>query len=369
MDDKSFPGGSRKRVNKAGDHVRKGLANEEDLAVINEWRAAHRHVINTFQSSLRQRARAAGDIHVGQRLKRLNTILDKLQREPRMDLGRMDDVAGVRLIFPTIQRLNEFRLEFHKAHFQHERRNDDDQYNYIAHPKKSGYRGVHDVYAYQVNSKHAGRAAGLFIELQYRTLVQHAWATANEVIGYISDSEPKFGRGDKQVHYYMALCSEVLARGLEQNTGPFPELTNKDLAKKILDLTTPSNILARLASLRVAKFDFSKSAHYILIFNREGKLEVREYDKNQRALAALFKIEVQQPDSNVVLVGAASPEEVQFTFRNYFSNTLDFIRLLRDAMQAVTGVQSPALDELVRLSVEDYPSYAPREDPPDPGWF
>jgi len=35
----------------------------------------------------------AGDgIHVGQRLKRLNTILDKLERQPKMDLGRMDDV-------------------------------------------------------------------------------------------------------------------------------------------------------------------------------------------------------------------------------------------------------------------------------------
>lgn len=336
MDGKSFPGGSRKRVNRAGDRVREGTATAEDYAVINEWRAAHRYVINTFQSSLRQRAKAAGgEIHVGQRLKRASTIFDKLVRQPKMELGRMDDVAGVRLIFPDVKRLSDFRERFHQAHFQHERRSKDDQYDYIARPKANGYRGVHDVYAYQVNSKHFERAAGLFIEVQYRTLVQHAWATANEVIGYITDSEPKFDRGDERVGRFMTVCSEILARGLEGLPGPLPDVSSNDLIGVYSDLESELGLMKRLTSLRVAKLDFPKKSHYILIFGRGGELEVREYAKNQRALAALFHIEAENPDSNVVLVGASSPEEVQFTFRNYFSNTVDFLGMVAQGMSNI----------------------------------
>lgn len=350
MDSDGFPGGSRKRVNKAGDRVRDVSATDQDFAVINEWRAAHRHVINTFQASLRQRAKTAGDkIHVGQRLKRLNTIFDKLQRQPKMDLGRMDDVAGVRLIFPSIELLSGFRSQFHQARFQHERRNKDDQYDYIQRPKRNGYRGVHDVYAYK--SQQSERAVGLFIEVQYRTLVQHAWATANEVVGFVTDSEPKFDRGDERVRQFMAVCSEILARGLEGVSGPFPEMSMLEVVNMFIELDDATGVLKRLATLRVAKMDLPKHAHYILIFSREGQLEIKEYDKNQRALAALFKIEAQQPDSNVVLVGASTPEEVQFTFRNYFSNTTDFIQMLHDAMQVIAKTEDRAESTLQQLAV------------------
>lgn len=338
MPGQAFPGGSRKRVNTAGDRVRAGTATAEDYEIINDWRAAHRHVINTFQAALRLRAKAAGDgIHVAQRLKRATTIYDKLHRQPGMDLGRMDDVAGVRLIFPDVAQLHDFRARFHLAHFKHQRRNRDNQYDYIARPKANGYRGIHDVYTYQVNSKHAERAAGLFIEIQYRSLVQHAWATANEVIGYITDSEPKFDRGDQRVGRFMALCSEILARGVEDLPGPFPDMPTAELLNEYSFLELELGLMIRLRSLHVAKLDIPRRAHYLLIFDREGRLEVKEYAKNKRALAALFHIEAEHPEANVVMVGASSPEEVQFAFRNYFSNTADFLGLMDQGLTALSA--------------------------------
>ena len=78
---------------------------------------------------------------VAQRHKRRNTIFDKLNRYPKMNLARMDDVAGCRIIFRTIDDLYNFREKFHKARFHHKRMNHDDKYDYIKHPKKTGYRG------------------------------------------------------------------------------------------------------------------------------------------------------------------------------------------------------------------------------------
>ena len=147
-----FPGGSKSRVNHAGDSVRSGHATPEDLRVIEEWRAAHWAVLNTFQANLRTRTKRT-NITVAQRHKRKRTIFDKLHRLPGMQLSRMDDIAGFRLIFSNVQELQLFRAEFHKARFKHKRRNDLDKYDYIKHPKATGYRGIHDTYEYNVKAE------------------------------------------------------------------------------------------------------------------------------------------------------------------------------------------------------------------------
>src|SRR5450830_563024 len=165
-----FPGGSKSRVNAAGYSIRDQRASLEDMHAIDEWRAAHRIVLNTFQASLRSRTRGK-QIIVAQRHKRKNTIFGKLMRLPKMELSRMDDVAGCRLIFRSIEELYEFRESFHKARFNHKRKNESDKYDYIKRPKQTGYRGIHDVYSYDVRSKNGDQYRGLLLEIQYRTLV------------------------------------------------------------------------------------------------------------------------------------------------------------------------------------------------------
>ena len=186
----TFPGGSKSKVNRAGERVREGTATDSDLSVIDEWRAAHRNVLNTFQAILRTRTRQL-PVTVAQRHKRRNTILEKLARFPKMQLSRMDDVAGCRLIFDSIDELYSFRHSVLAARFRHEIRNDIEKYDYIKCPKPTGYRGVHDVYSYDVNSANGKDFKGLLVEIQYRTLVQHTWATAVEVIGYVTESQDR----------------------------------------------------------------------------------------------------------------------------------------------------------------------------------
>ena len=94
----TFPGGSKSRVNKAGSAIAVGDDSPENLKIFEDWRAAHRGVLNTFQAILRTRAKNK-NVTVAQRHKRKATILDKLHRHKGMALARMDDVApfpGVR---------------------------------------------------------------------------------------------------------------------------------------------------------------------------------------------------------------------------------------------------------------------------------
>ncbi len=325
----AFPGGSKSRVNRAGENVRKDNATSQDLLVIDEWRAAHRGVLNTFQAILRNRTRGTG-ITVAQRHKRKRTIFDKLHRFPGMQLARMDDVAGFRLIFKQLKGLNDFRAAFHRAHFKHKRRNDLDKYDYIKHPKETGYRGIHDVYEYDVNSAIGQNLAGLNVEIQYRTLVQHAWATAVEVIGFITESQPKFQKGDNRYERAMAFASEILARVHENLKGPFPDLPDSDLVSQFLVLDKELGLLMTLRGLNAANRDVSNRRNTILIFSGSDELEIRTFRDAPDALRALFELERAMPERDIVLVRADTSEEVRLAFRNYFSDASDFIRLLEE---------------------------------------
>lgn len=324
-----FPGGSKSRVNRAGANVRANKAAPEDLLAIDEWRAAHRAVLNTFQAILRNRTKGSA-ITVAQRHKRKRTIFDKLRRFPKMELSRMDDIAGCRLIFPSIAELYEFRDNFHKARFNHKRRNEANKYDYIMQPKATGYRGIHDVYEYDVNSVSGKNLTGLFVEIQYRTIVQHAWATAVEVVGFVTESQPKFQEGDNRYHHAMALASEILARAFENSHGPFRELGDSDLVDEFMRMDVELKLLKTLRGLNATNKVFSQMRNSILIFSPSGELEVRTFRDSPDALRSLFELESMFPDRDIVLVRADSSDEVRIAFKNYFSDARDFIKYVQD---------------------------------------
>lgn len=334
-DARPFPGGSKSRVNRAGENIRSGNPTSDDLQVIDEWRAAHRGVLNTFQAILRNRTHDT-NITVAQRHKRKRTIFDKLRRLPGMHLARMDDVAGCRLIFRSVRELNAFRADFHRAHFNHKRKNDIDKYDYIKQPKDTGYRGIHDVYEYDVKSKVGQNLAGLYVEIQYRTLVQHAWSTAVEVIGFITESQPKFQEGDKRYEVAMALASEILARAYENLIGPFPEISDKEIVEKFLAIDKELGLLRTLRGLNAATRDVSAKRNTILIFGSTGDLEIRTFRDAPDALRSLFALERERPDRDIVLVRADTSEDVRLAFRNYFSDARDFIRMVETGCAKLT---------------------------------
>ena len=333
-----FPGGSKSRVNRSGDAIRARKATEADLLVLDEWRAAHRAVLNTFQAILRTRTRDT-EIVVAQRHKRKRTIFDKLYRFPGMQLSRMDDVAGCSLIFKNIADLYAFRADLHKARFRHKLRNDLDKYDYIKEPKATGYRGIHDVYEYDVNSEAGKALAGLYVEIQYRTLVQHAWATAVEVIGFITESQPKFQQGDDRYEHAMALASEILARAHEKSKGPFPDMNDKEVVAQFLKLDSELGLMATLRGLNAANKSVTDNKNTILVFSQAGDLEIKSYRDATEALRALFELESRFPDRDIVLVRADKSDEIRVAFRNYFSDATEFIRLVEDGCAKLSGAK------------------------------
>jgi ppGpp synthetase/RelA/SpoT-type nucleotidyltranferase len=342
VEQRNFPGGSKERVNRAGRAVRDRTPSATDFVVIDQWRAAHRHVLNTFQAILRNRTQGT-KVVVAQRHKRRNTIFGKLRRFPKMELARMDDVAGCRLIFNSIAELRNFRNEMHRARFKHVLKNNPEKYDYISRPKETGYRGIHDVYAYDVRSINGVHLKGLLIELQYRTFFQHAWATAVEVVGFITESQPKFQSGDKRYQQALSLASEIIARAFEDERSCHAELSNDEVVSEFLQMDEQLGLMRMLRALDSNERDISENRNIILIF-RDGvepekgpNLETRAFRDATDALQALFRLEEEEPTADIVLVRASSSEDVKTAFRNYFSDAREFIRLLDEGCQRLAG--------------------------------
>lgn len=330
---------SKRRVDAAGEALRKKDLSEADAAVLDAWRGAHTYVINTFQALLRNRAKGQ-KIEVAQRLKRRATIVDKIvNREKEMDLSRMDDIAGCRLIFGSMEHLYEFRKQVHGARFNHKRKNEADRYDYIKKPKELGYRAVHDIYAYKNNTKSGSLFNGLHIEIQYRTQAQQAWATAVELITQLTKYEPKFNRNaDKHVALFK-IASEIIARVHEDKRSCHPDLKEKELVERLEDLEEEARAIDFLRRLQMYKWidETARSKNVILQLKKDSDLKVHSYDTELEASAALFELEKANPDDDIVLVGADTVADVMSSFRNYFKDAGQFLILLRSGCISLAG--------------------------------
>ena len=71
--------------------------------------------MNVWQKILSKRTKKKKNkIIFAQRLKRKNTIYDKIKRYPDMNLARMHDIAGCRLIFKNIEDINILEKNYTK---------------------------------------------------------------------------------------------------------------------------------------------------------------------------------------------------------------------------------------------------------------
>ena len=143
----AIPEYSREEVDRAGKAFA-GLTDPDEfdraLAIINNWRASHYFPLNTFATTLRRKAEHFPNAVVSQRIKRLRAIHYKLQRTKKpIVLSKMQDIGGCRVVLGHISQVEKFVKEYENSDLKHKIIHQD---NYIAVPKRSGYRGIHLIY-------------------------------------------------------------------------------------------------------------------------------------------------------------------------------------------------------------------------------
>jgi Region found in RelA / SpoT proteins len=238
----AVPEHSKSRVDGAGKALRtQGIqgVDSADLAVINNWRAAHSQPLVTFNMTLRSRsAKVDTDALVAQRLKRLTSIEAKLRDRPNMRLSQMQDIGGVRAVVSSVANVLALATQYRDSRMQHSLSSEDD---YIERPKPDGYRGIHLIYRYKSEYERSSAYDGLFVELQVRSRMQHAWATTVETVSTLTGQALKSTlntrRGEERWRRFLALMSSVIATWEKSPTVPDTPTDHGELVKEVKNLS------------------------------------------------------------------------------------------------------------------------------------
>ena len=122
------------------------------------------------------------------RLKRVKSIVRKLIREPSMDLSRMSDIIGLRIVVENLDSQTKI-INSIRGFLGHEKIRDYTN-------RDEGYRSVH----------FSGNWEGKPIEIQIRSLAQQLWAFESESLG----EQSKEGGGNKlEKQYLLELCKTM----------------------------------------------------------------------------------------------------------------------------------------------------------------
>lgn len=330
---------SRSKIIRAGKTIKDISSTEDQLkeatAIIDNWRAAHAYPLHVIYNHLRRMANNRPNIIVAERLKRLDSIINKLKREPTMSLWTMQDLGGCRYIVPEIRDVYDSAKRYESSRKRHMKVN---EYDYISAPKSSGYRSYHVVYEYKSDANETYNK-NMMIEIQFRTHLQHIWATAVETMGLFTKQAIKSGQGTDDVKRFFSLVSSLFAIKENCPTVPGTPTDIKEIISEIKEINSRCNYIDMLSAIRVAVEDqdskhFQQQGYYILILNYNVRmLRVKHFKPSQLETATEIyqNIERTRAESKIdaVLVRVDSFKTLKSAYPNYFSDIGEFIDLVK----------------------------------------
>jgi len=311
------------------------------LDVVNNWRSSHNFPLNTFHVGLKRRAKLIdGGCITAQRIKRLSSIEAKLRRFPTMTLSQMQDIGGCRAIVASCPQVKELAQSYANSEIKHTLAQKDD---YIDRPKESGYRGIHLIYRYYSDKKTDYNT--LKIEVQLRSQLQHAWATAVETVGAFVRQALKSSIGEKDWLRFFALMGTAIA--IREKAAPVPNTptTYVSLVKELREYASTLDIANKLAAfgtaLNITQSPPNKNDHYFLIeANHRTKLvSVTGFKQSESEKATAEYLETEKKirdsqDSDAVLVSVDSMAALRRAYPNYFLDTKVFLDLMSETLRS-----------------------------------
>ena len=308
----------------------------EAITVLNYWRITHINTLEFFKRKLDALSKNIDiDVSTIYRLKRQFSIIKKINRSAKensgpMQLSRMQDIAGCRIILPNIELMNKLRNDIIQQIPCTKIKED----NYIKQPKLDGYRSIHLVYRYDTATEVNKFYNGFFVEIQLRTQLQHLWATAVETVDLFTRQTLKSNRGNKEWMDFFKLVSSAFAI-MEETTYVHNTPTNKSqLYSEIKSYEKKLKVIERMEKWAyvVEKIPKKKMAMLSLLeLNiKTQNMKIRLYTRNQIKDAMNdYAIAEKNDDVDAVLVGTDKIDRLKKAYPNYFINTKEFLSTIK----------------------------------------
>mgnify|MGYP005995524361 CR=1 FL=1 len=193
---------TKSQVNKLGKEIRKcikedNLPSIDLLDMLQDYRTSFKTDLSSVFETISDIAKSIrNDSITAFRIKRIESILSKIKRQPTMSLGNMGDIAGCRVLMyheKSIPKLiNELNKKFTVKHFN----------NYLQETKDDGYKGYHLYIESPINPNK-------LIEIQIRTVKSHKWASMVEIIDILYNLKIKEGQEHPDFERFLLLLSKI----------------------------------------------------------------------------------------------------------------------------------------------------------------
>ncbi len=316
------------------------------MPVVNNWRSAHSYPLNSFQTNLRKRSqKVQAKPLVSQRLKRLDSVVRKLVRDQTstMQLSQMQDIGGCRAVLASNKQVYAVTDSYRGGETKrwlHELVGAGK--DYIASPKKDGYRSVHLIFKY-VGPTKSPAWDNLKIEMQLRSAAQHSWATALEAVDIFTNQALKANRGDQNWQRFFALMGSFIAHSENCPMVPETPMSISELRDELRGLAYQLNVMQVLPgfgdAIQTAHSIAAPDARYYLLHlsfqERKISWKTFRYFESEIANAEyteLEKVNQDKPGQYVVLVKADSLSAMKRSYPGFFLDTGVFAGLVGKAI-------------------------------------
>lgn len=364
---------SNREVRRAGETIASDMVwtEETDLIVrqafeiANNWRDSHAYPLRSVRYSVIHHMRHTGLTGLtAARLKRMPAIRRKLRRQnSNFKLNQLQDLGGCRVIMDDITGVTAL-VDLLRRNARHDIRGED---NYTFDPKDDGYRSHHLKLAFKGRTPETSVFDGRRIELQVRTRLQHAWATAVEAVGLFRGEDLKGHQGNAD---WLRLFALISAEFAEAEKCPLPPgcLGKEERIAEIRRLERSVGALASLDSIRlgVRGTDFPlmpgyRPSHYLIRYVHATKTvfvspfnapkdAARSYDN-----AEAFDNRADSDTETVVLVEVDKIENLKAAYPNYFGDVDYFKEQFRRIVRGNSVVEYADMpQELLRRSSEKW---------------
>lgn len=309
------------QIDKLGKRLREQQEiSQQDLELLQEFRKSYSDALPFVFESLRKSAiKVDGRAIVTFRIKRIDTIINKLRRfEGKegcgdMRLSRMWDIAGCRCIISTPNEQSIFKLVNNVVKSKEiiERRTAND---YVTSPKPDGYRSYHMYVMREGTDKP--------IEIQIRNKEMHNWATLVEIFDILYGLGIKEGNKTNRQQEFLYLFSKK------------DQLSAED-SRKLIEIEDELHVFEDMCQMFSKNYYQvrkqwavrKKGENFLVLEAGKGfSTTIDAFSSFEEAEECYYNKYLQRRNTNLVMVYSKSSEfsDISFAYSNYILSVHSF---------------------------------------------
>lgn len=308
---------TKTQVNKVGRKIRKGIQNQgeisnEDLLKLQDYRTSfQKDLASIFNQISLLSKKERSDSIVSFRIKRIESILSKIKRQPTMALGNMGDIAGCRVLLYSDDALlglvKKFKAEFNVKYVN----------NYLVDAKEDGYRGYHLYVESPIDRDK-------LIEIQLRTVTAHKWASLVEIIDILYNLKIKEGEKSEEFEEFLLLLSKKSTLTIKNKLRIIEIDKNNSIYLKLNEVFIQNHLQVRKDWVGLSN---SSNNYFIIEVDSEKKSNLISFQSYQNAEEKYFTMFGEKNKSNFVLTHVEKPnfKRICIAYASYMLVNHDYL--------------------------------------------